>query len=464
MSEHSNPREWNGIAMPGRLFAILAVMFAVALAVVDGVIANIALPTICEGLSISASESIWIVNAYQISIIVTLLPVSAMGDVIGYRKIYLFGIVVFTLTSMGCALSWDFSSLVACRVLQGIGASCIMSLNTSIVRLIYPRRMLGRGIGINSTVVSVSSVAGPSLAAAILAVADWRWLFAVNLPMGAMAFALGWFFIPDNPERSLSRGIRWRDSLLNLLTFGSVFAFLTSLTHGVEWWVLLLEGSVAVVVGTIFVRSQLRCDAPILPFDLLRIPIFSLSVVTSILSFVAQMSCFVATPFILQTQFGYTPVEVGLVITAWPVVNMFTTPIAGFLVEKFHPGVLGCIGLVAFTAGLLLLNFVPLEPTPWDFMWRFAICGFGFGFFQAPNNSIIISSAPLGRSGSASGMMATSRLAGQTVGAAIVAMMFYVVPSDKLLHIIYVGAIFAGAAALISFTRLSLPIPESLRR
>lgn len=459
----SNLAKWDGIPMPARLFAILAVMFAVALAVVDAVIANIALPTICEGLEITASESIWIVNSYQISIIVTLLPISALGDKVGYRRIYLFGIVLFTMMSVGCALSWNFSSLVVCRVVQGIGASCVMSLNTSIVRLIYPRRMLGRGIGINSTVVSVSSVAGPSLAAAILAVASWRWLFAVNLPMGFVAFALGWFFIPENPERSSVRAIRWRDILLNIFTFGAFFAFVTSFTHGVEWWVLLLEAAVAIVVGTIFVRSQLRCEAPILPFDLLRIPIFSLSVVTSILSFVAQMSCFVATPFILQTQFGYSPVEVGLVVTAWPVVNMFTTPIAGFLVERYHPGMLGCLGLVAFTSGLLLLNFVPSEATTWDFMWRFAICGFGFGFFQAPNNSLIISSAPLGRSGSASGMMATSRLAGQTTGAAIVAMLFYVVPSDNLLHITYIGAGFAGLAALISFMRLSLPIPASLR-
>lgn len=450
--------------MPRRLLAILAVMSAVALAVVDGVVANIALPTICEGLGVSASESIWIVNAYQISIIVSLLPLSALGDVVGYRRIYLFGIVLFTLMSVGCALSWNFTSLVIFRVVQGFGASCIMSLNTSIVRLIYPRRMLGRGLGINSTVVSVSSVAGPSLAAAILAVTDWRWLFALNLPIGIVALTLGWFCIPENPVKSQARRIRWGDALLNVFTFGAIFAFVTSFSHGVEWWVLLLEAVVAVVVGYLFVRSQLNRTVPILPFDLLRIPIFSLSVVTSILSFVAQMSSFVATPFILQSQFGYTPVEVGLVLTAWPMVNMVTTPVAGFLVERYHPGVLGCIGLVSLTFGLMSLNFLPDDPSQFDFMWRYAICGFGFGFFQAPNNSLIIASAPLNRSGSASGMMATSRLAGQTIGAAIVAMLFYIVPQDQLIHIMYVGGSFAALATLISLTRLSLPIPESLRR
>ncbi len=454
----------DGVPMPRRIFATLAVMSAVSLAVIDGVITNIALPTICESLSISASESIWIINAYQIAIIVSLLPLSALGDVVGYRQVYIVGLAIFTLMSIGCAISWDFISLVIFRMAQGIGASCVMSINTSIVRLIYPRRMLGRGLGINSTVVSVSAVAGPTLAASIMAIADWRWLFAINLPIGLTAITLGWFFLPENPMRQSIRVLHVRDVILNVFTFGAIFAVVTSISHGLPWWIILLEGIVAIIVGSVYVKSQLNSEAPILPFDLLKIPIFSLSIITSILTFVAQMSMMVAVPFILQHQFGYTPLEVGALITAWPIVNMCTTPIAGFMVEKYHPGVLGCIGLVIFSLGLILVTMIPDEPSKWDFVWRFAICGLGFGFFQAPNNSIIIASAPLTRSGSASGMMATARLTGQTLGAAVVAMLFYVVPTQSLIHILYVGAAFAIIAMILAFSRLGLPIPESLSR
>ncbi len=449
--------------MPRRILAVLAVMFAVTLSVVDGVIANIALPTICEGLDISASQSIWIINVYQIAIIVSLLPFSALGDFVGYRKLYMLGLVVFITMSMGCAISWDFTSLIFCRVMQGFGASAVMSINTSMVRLIYPRRMLGRGLGLNSMVVSVASVAGPSIAAAIMAVADWTWLFSVNLPIGLAAIILGYIYLPDNPVRQDLKDYKWGDAALNAITFGLIFAVVTGFSHNVEWWWLVAEGVAAIVVGVIYVRGQLRRPLPIIPFDLMRIPIFSLSILTSILTFVAQMSMMVAMPFILQNQYGFSLLEMGAVITAWPAINMFATPIIGFMVERFHAGVLGCIGLTTLSIGLLLVAMVPDNPTQFDFIWRLAICGFGFGSFQAPNNSIIIASAPLSRSGSASGMMASARLTGQIIGAATVAFLFYIIPVEESSNILFVGAAFASAAMVLSYSRLSLPLPEALR-
>ncbi len=449
--------------MPRRLLAILAIMSAVSLAVLDGVIVNIALPTLCSRLDISASESIWIINSYQIAVVVSLLVFSTLGDFVGYRRIYISGLCLFTLMSVGCALSWDFESLVVCRMLQGLGASAVMSINISIVRLIYPRRMLGRGIGLNSTVVSVSAVMGPTIATAILSVADWQWLFAINLPWGLLAITLGYLFLPHNVAYQDIRYFHWRDALLNALSFGLLFAVVTGVSHGVEWWILAIELAVGVVVWYQFVRSQLRRTLPLLPFDLLRIPLFSLSLTTSILIFVAQMSIIVAMPFILQHQYGFSPIDVGLVLTAWPAVNMVTTPISGFLVERVHAARLGCCGLVVMLCGLVSLLFLPDAPTHWDFIWRLALSGFGFGVFQAPNNSLVISSAPIQRSGSASGMMATSRLVGQISGASAVAMLFYILPSERSSEIFYMSIAFAALATLISFSRLSLPLPESLR-
>ncbi|MFI3306408.1 MAG: MFS transporter, partial [Rikenellaceae bacterium] len=349
-----------------------------------------------------------------------------------------------------------------CRVVQGLGASAVMSINTSMVRLIYPRRMLGRGIGLNSMVVSVSSVAGPSIAAAIMAVADWQWLFAVNLPIGLISVLLGYYFLPDNPVRQQRGEYRWSDAALNAVTFGLVFAVVTGFSHSVDWWLLVVLAVAAAVVAWFYVRMQLRRKYPILPFDLLKIPIFSLSIVTSILTFVAQMSLMVALPFILQNQFGYSTLDMGAVITAWPAMNMITTPVVGFMVERFHAGRMGCVGLTILSVGLILMGFIPEDPTKFDFMWRLAICGFGFGCFQAPNNSIIISSAPLIRSGSASGMMASARLTGQIIGAASVALLFHIFPSECTTNILFVGAAFASAAMLLSYARLSLPLPDSL--
>ncbi len=457
-------QEWDGVAMPARLWAILAVLFAVSLGVLDGVIANLALPTIAADLGVTPSESIWIVNVYQISIVVSLLLFAAIGDFIGYKRVYFAGLILFMTTSLGCAFSWNLTSLLIFRIIQGVGASAVMSINTSIVRIIYPRRMLGRGLGINSTVVSVMAALGPTIAGAILAIADWSWLFLVNIPLGVAAIALGYKYIPKNPVLQSRLSFKVGDALLHILTFGLLFAVVTTLSHGVDLWIVGVLALAFVGVCYLFVNRQLDREYPILPFDLLKIPIFTLSVVTSILSFVAQMSTMVVLPFFLQVQLGCGAAETGLLIAAWPALNILTAPIAGFLVERYHAGVLGGIGLTLLTIGLLSLGAISVDNfTRFDIVWRLALCGLGFGIFQPPNNSVLLASAPLHRSGSASGMMAKSRLMGQTLGASLVAMLFYVIPQQSANQILYVSGGFAAVATLISLSRLSLPLPRTLR-
>ncbi|MFR9651878.1 MAG: MFS transporter, partial [Rikenellaceae bacterium] len=413
---------------------------------------------------ISASDSIWIINAYQIAIITTLLPFSALGDHIGYKRIYLCGLALFIVMSIGCAAAWDLRSLVIFRVLQGLGASAVMSVNTSLVRLIFPKRMLGRGIGINSMVVSVSSVMGPTVAATILAVGEWQWLFVINMPLGMVAIIIGILYLPDNISLRGVATFRWRDALLNALAFGFLFALISSASHKLPIGWLIFEVIGAVTFVYVYVKSQLRRENPILPFDLLRIPIFSMSIFTSVMIFIAQMSVMVSMPFILHYQYHYSAIEIGWVLTALPAVNIVSTSIAGFLVDRYHAGILGCIGLSILVVAMYLLALVPEGAEPIEFIWRLGLTGLGFGFFQAPNNSMIISSAPLARSGSASGMMASARLTGQITGAASVALIFLIVPMERGSQILFLSAFCTTIAAILSFIRLSLPLPEALRR
>ncbi|WP_295943920.1 MFS transporter, partial [uncultured Alistipes sp.] len=308
--------------MPHRLWAILAVAAGVSLSVLDSAIANVALPTIGQELGISSADSIWIVNAYQLAIMVSLLSFSALGDVVGYRKIYIGGLMLFTVASVGCALSSSLPTLVLARVMQGFGAAAVTSVNTTLIRIIYPRAQLGRGMGINATVVAVSSVAGPTIAAGILSVAEWPWLFAVNIPVGLTALFLSRRFLPDNPVRVRERRFDWRDAVMNALTFGLLMASVEGFSHGLDPRLLSAGIAALLIVGFLFIRSQLREPYPILPFDLLRIPIFSVSVATSVCSFLGQMLALVALPFYLQHEFGYDEGARGLLRPAWPAVIM----------------------------------------------------------------------------------------------------------------------------------------------
>ena len=217
----------------------------------------------------------------------------------------------------------------------------------------------------------------------------------------------------------------------------------------------------AVVIGYFFVRRQLTQPAPLLPIDLLRIPVFALSIGTSVCSFCAQMLAFVSLPFLLQDTLGFSQVETGLLMTPWPAVIIIAAPIAGVLSDKVSSGWLGGVGLVAMTAGLLLLATLGAHPEPMQIAWRMALCGAGFGIFQSPNNRTMLSAAPRERSGGASGMLGTARLTGQTLGAALVALIFGIAPQHGPTVALYVAACFSAVAAVVSTLRVMQRVSAS---
>ncbi|MDB5435683.1 MAG: putative Drug resistance transporter, EmrB/QacA subfamily, partial [Phenylobacterium sp.] len=414
---------------------------------------NVALPTIARELHTLPAASIWIVNAYQLAIIVTLLPLAALGDKIGYRRVYIAGLAVFTAGSLGCALSHSLAELTTARVLQGVGAGGIMSINAALVRFTYPRRLLGQGIGLNAVVISISAAIGPTVASAILSVASWQWLFAVNVPIGVLAIAIA--------SRALPRteGSGRRLDVVAAILNGLAFGFLIWGADGVVregLGVGLARLGAGAVAAILLVRRELGQPAPLVPFDLLRIPIFGLSVATSIVSFAAQMLAYVALPFYFQTVLGHSAVQTGLLMTPWPLATGITAPIAGKLADRYPAGLLGGIGLGVFALGLAALSMIHPGASDLQVVWRMAVCGLGFGFFQSPNNRAMVAAAPLRRSGAAGGMLATARLLGQTAGAVGVGVFFHLAGMRATSLALMTAAGLAAAAAGVSLLRLKL--------
>ncbi|MDN0124602.1 MFS transporter [Yersinia aleksiciae] len=445
----------DGLPVPQRYAAILVIALGITIAVLDGTIANVALPTIARDLNASPATSIWVVNAYQLAITISLLSMASLGDIIGYRRVYQAGLLVFSVTSLFCALSDSLLTLTFARVLQGFGAAALMSVNTALIRIIYPRAQLGRGIGINSVIVAVSAAAGPTIASAVLAVASWQWLFAINVPIGLLAWGLGMKYLPANNTKSNGNRFDFTSSIMNALTFGLLIIAISGFAQGQSPTVIAAEIVALLFIGFFFVRRQLNQPFPLLPVDLLRIPIFALSIGTSICSFAAQMLAMVALPFFLQSVLGRDEVSTGLLLTPWPLATVVVAPIAGRLAERYHAGLLGGIGLAVFASGLFLLAVLPTNPTDLDIIWRMVLCGAGFGLFQSPNNHTIISAAPQHRSGGASGMLGTARLLGQTSGAALVALMFNLFSTNGTHASLVLAGCFATLAAIVSLSRVS---------
>lgn len=368
---------------------------------------------------------------------------------------YLCGVTLFTLASLGCAMASTLSALTLSRALQGLGASGIMAVNPALVRLIYPQRMLGRGVAINSLVVATGSVAGPSIAAAILSVASWPWLFVVNLPLGVFVVLLAYRVLPKNiTAPPAGAKLRATDVVMNALMFGLVFLGADSLgtrgSSGADWGSAVALLAAGLLIGAIYVRRQFALAVPMLPLDLLRIPVFALSMCTSIGAFAAQTLSYIALPFLLLEVYGRSHFEAGLLITAWPLGVVVTAPIAGRLIGRYPDGLLGGIGLGILAVGLLLLSLLPAHPANADMAWRLVMCGVGFGLFQSPNNHTIVTSAPAHRSGGASGMLGTARLTGQTLGAVLLASIFSVASVHSGRGPTIALAVAAGLAAIAS--------------
>jgi MFS transporter, DHA2 family, multidrug resistance protein len=442
---------------PRRHWAVLAIWLAISMAVLDSSIANIALPTIAAELQAPAALSIWVINAYQLAITALLLPLSALGDRIGYRRVYLPGLAIFIAGSAACAMSDSLATLIAARMFQGIGAAAIMSMNAALVRATFPQAKLGRGIGYNALVLSLSAAAGPSIAALILSAGSWPWLFLINIPIGLASLLIGRKALPATEGHG--RKPDYPAAVLSAVTLGTLVYGGETLARGEIGMGAPLLG-IALVAGYFLVRREWHREAPLLPLDLLRIPVLALSLVTSITTFAAQMCALVSLPFLLQNVLGRSVAQTGLLLTLWPLAVGVTAPLAGRLAERHHAGVLGGIGLFLFAAGLMALSMLGGDPGTYDLAWRLALCGAGFGFFQAPNNRIILLTAPRHRSGAAGGMLATARLLGQTAGAAAVAAAFHWLGVGSGPLLLRIAAFAAALAAAISLLRLRVSAPS----
>jgi MFS transporter, DHA2 family, multidrug resistance protein len=444
----------DGLPPQRRRWAVAAIFTALAMASLDTAIANVALPSIAADLKVSPADVVWVVNVYQIAMVATLLPLGALGEIVGHERIYLGGLLLFTIASLGCACAWSLPTLLIARVLQGLGASGLMSVNSALIRFVYPSRMLGRGYGYNAMVVGTAFTFGPTIASAILALGTWPWLFAVNIPFGLTAMAIGIRTLPSTPRAD--HAFDFLGALLAAACLGLVILGIGSAAHRAPPGLVSAELVAGLVLGLILIRRQADHPAPMLPIDLFRRPMFALSAATAVCSFAIQGLAFVSLPFYFEDILHRTQVETGFFMTPWPLVVAIMAPVGGRLSDRHSAGLLGGIGLVLLGIGMALLAMLPTEPSIANIVWRMAICGVGFGFFQTPNLRAIMSSAPPGRSGGASGIVATARLTGQTIGAALAAFCFALAGREGATYALALGAGFAAVGAVMSFLRLTV--------
>ena len=390
------------------------------LSVLDGTISNVALPTIAHDLQVSSAAVVWVVNAFQLTTTMLIVPLTTYADIGGFARLYRAGVVIFILGSIACALAANLEVLVAGRCVQAIGAAAILATSQPITRFAFPRSLLGLAIGIQSLIVSISSAAGPAIGGLILGLGSWPWLFWINVPFALIALAMSGL-LPDMPRAT--HRFDWLSAVLSGATLALFITGLDQLRAPANTIFFALEILGAIVLGTVAVRRQSQLATPFIPVDLLQIRIVRLSAMTSITAFMSQNAALIALPFYFHA-LGYAATETGLLMTPFPVGSALMAVFAGRLADRYNAGVLGVIGLVIFAGAMALLALLGDHASSFDVVWRTALGGAGFAIFVAPNLRAMVASAPPERSGAITGLTTTARMTGQTVGVALTALIF----------------------------------------
>lgn len=407
------------------------------------------MPTIARDLHVGSSAVVSIVTIYQLTLVMLMLPFAALGERIGLKRMYQLGQLVFTVATLLCFFAKSLPFLLIVRAAQAIGAAAALSLSSALLRQIYPAKQLGRGLGINSVVVTSSAAAAPTLGGLVLAVAPWPWVFASAIPFALMSLALG-FALPDPAPRDEPFDVV--GAVMCAAMFGLIIGGLESAVHGDSPMVSAAIVALGVFVAMRFVKRERGESKPILPLDLLARPVIALSVVGAFTAFTASMTLLISTPFRLHDM-GFSAAEIGAAIAPWPLTNMVVAPLAGWLSDRVPAGILGGIGMTVSIAALTLLATMPVDPSYFEIAWRMALCGSGFGLFLPPNARLIIGSARRERAAAAGGLVSTVRLIGQTSGATLVAaLLAFGVGSGPVPPLVAAG--LALIAGLCSIARL----------
>lgn len=432
----------DGLPSPQRYLAVAVLLMTLVLVVLDGAIANVALPSIAASLGADASDTVWVVSSYQLAVLVALLPCGALGEIHGPRRVFLIGVALFTVASAACAFAENLPMLVAARFAQGLGAGAIMALATMNLRFAVPQRLLGTIIGFNAMTIAISSAAGPGVAGAILSVASWPWLFAVNIPLGATVLLCGGLL---GHLQGVKRQLNVAALLANTMMFILFFSGADRIASAPISGSILIGGSVLSLF--VLLRLERNNAAPIVPTDLLAEPAFRVAVIASIACFAGQMLGYVALPFYLQHTLHMTPVQAGLYMMPWPAATIIVAPISGRLADRIKTAWLCASGGALLAMGLLIAGLCPPDPRGIAFLVGTVFAGFGFGLFQTPNNRILLLSAPKARSGAAGAMQGTARLLGQTIGAISMSIIFETMPQASAPNL---ALVLAGICAAVS--------------
>jgi EmrB/QacA subfamily drug resistance transporter len=448
---------------------LMAVMLGSIMGPLDASIVNTVIPSITTFFHAEISIAQWVLTVYVLTISCLILLYGRLGDMLGHKKIFLYGLAAFTVISVLCGLSQSIWMLIAFRALQGLAAGMMMAVGYAIITAAFPATERGKALGIYAISIAVGLSLGPTLGGLIAEYLSWRYVFFVNVPIGICALLWGYRVIPQGVKKAGQR----LDLFGALIAFVFLLSLLLYANRGQAWgWLSLVSISLLAVVvlsGILFISVERKSEQPMLNLALFSNRVFSFASLSALLSFMSLYALVFLTPFYLTFVLHYSVLKVGLVMAAGPIAILLVAPLSGTASDRIGVRGLACCGMIIAAFGLFFLSGLKESSDAFDVIWRLSVVGVGMGMFQSPNNSAVMGSAPVTHLGIASGILAAMRNVGMVLGIAVAGAVLYNVapivlyldpghfsPADiqeflSGLHWAYIsGAVIASAAALTS--------------
>ncbi|HEY1832732.1 MAG TPA: MFS transporter [Acidimicrobiales bacterium] len=429
-------------------FAVGAVCIGALIGQLDASIVTVALPTLSKAFGASVGAVTWVGLSYLLVLVATVTALGRFADMWGRKLLYVYGFVVFIIASAACALAPDLALLCVFRAIQAVGAAMLQANSLAIIVLCVPQRSLGRAIGLQGAAQASGLAIGPTVGGALLAAGGWRWIFLVNVPIGAVGAVAALMLVPRSVNLAARVRFDWRG--LGLF-FPTVVALLSALSFGATegWGSPVIVGcfAAAVVLGVVFFRQERRISEPMFDLGLFTNRRFTIGIASALCSYLVMFGILLLLPFYLEGALGLGAGRAGLELMAMPLAFGVVAPFAGRLADRIGARPLTVLGMALSAFGLFGAGL--WRPgTAW-LVVLLGVMGVGLGLFTSPNNAAVMGAAPDQHAGMASGVLNMSRGLGTSLGLAVTGLVFTVAGGSKA-HAFTVTAVVLGVFAVLA--------------
>ena len=420
----------------------------------------IILPTLQSDLHTDLINILWVLLSYTLASAVLLLSVGRLADLIGNKRIYLLGYLIFGLGSLLCALANNVWVLIAARFVQGVGGALLMANTSAIITHTFPRRELGRALGVASLAFSVGTTLGPIVGGILTDKINWHWAFWFNVPIAAVGLLLAARYLYNEVgarSQTARERFDWAGAILLAVSLSALLYFV-SLGPLYGWGSARILGALvlSIVAAALFIYSQLRVAQPLLQLRLFNNRLFTMANLSASLASMGMIAVLFLMPFYLEDVLHYSLFLSAVLLTPYPVTMLIIAPISGWLSDRFGSRTLGTIGMALAALSLLWMSTLTIHSSYGEVAVRLVVLGLGMGLFQSPNNSAVMSAAPANARGVASAVLGTMRNLGTMLGIGITGAVFVsFMPFNAFLQLALTGETSqSGVDAVIAAFRI----------